>query len=89
LDKGNGKTKAFYSSAFRAQLSRLVFPIKTREELHKQLKDRGQYKFQNRNVNAREMIQRIPSQFFPFKDRDNFENMIIHSLFYRPLIVKD
>jgi hypothetical protein len=75
--------------AIRAQLPRLVFPIKTPEELHQQLQDRGQYKFQNRNVNAMEMIKRIPSQFFPFKDRDDFENKIIHSLLYRPLIVKD
>ena len=74
--------------AIKKQIPHLKFPIKTAEDLHKQLGEK-KYKFQGRDVSAKEMIPRIPKHFFPFKSEQDFNTKIKFTMIYRPLIVKD
>lgn len=76
-------------AAINEKLPRLKFPIKSGEDLYGQLQDKGQYRFQGRSVESKSMIARIPAQMYPFKSQKDFEQKIMYTMMYKPLIIKD
>ncbi|MBF9255000.1 hypothetical protein I2I11_16975 [Pontibacter sp. 172403-2] len=75
--------------SIRRYVAHLQFPIRSAEELSRQMNENEQYAFQGRYVNAREMIKKIPEEVFPFESPEDFEMKIMSVMVNRPLIVRD
>jgi len=75
--------------SIRRYVSHLQFPIRSNEELFRQMNENERYVFQGRDINIKEMINKIPKDVFPFESHEDFENKIISVMVNRPLIVKD
>jgi hypothetical protein len=73
----------------KRQLGKLRFPISNSEQLLRSVKDRKQVMFQGRPIRLEDLIDRIPSGFFPIRSSEEFDSKVGRAIATRPLIVKE
>jgi len=73
----------------REQIPEFKFPIPNAEALLKMVSRRQQFTFQGGHVDPKQIMQRIPSDYFPIESEEDFDKKIGQLMSTRPLIVKD
>jgi hypothetical protein len=73
----------------RGQMPEMKYPVPNAKEFLKRLGPERTHRFLGVEVDPKELLQRVPADFFPLRSQRDFEQKVIHLLATRPLIVKD